>query len=91
MESIPRVQHQVVRRICNIMSGLGFIIMLLGLGLDLLPGSSPGISFPQLMIIIIGIIFILGGWFFKKAINQPRFTKTSEKICLSVLLLSLSP
>ena len=64
MELKPLRQHQFSNRLFTIIAGLGFMIMSLGLGLDLLPGSSPGISFPQLMLILAGLTFFIIGWLF---------------------------
>jgi hypothetical protein len=67
MKSQPQVTSSLLNRLFSVLSGLGVIIMLVGLGLDLLPGSSPGISFPQLMLIIGGLALFIIGWVFKRA------------------------
>ncbi len=45
---------------------LGMLLALLGLGIDyLLPGTSPGLNLPQLLIIVAGLALAAGSWRFR--------------------------
>ena len=79
MEDTATRQYPFANRLFTIVSGLGFILMLIGLGLDLLPGSSPGISFPQLMLIIAGIMLFILGWIFRKPSIRHRIRQNFFK------------
>lgn len=89
MESTSQVRQVFWNRLFSMMSGLGFIIMLTGLGLDLIPGSSSGISFPQLMIIIVGIVAVSLGIIFRKQERRQRITQELAKNLLISLVITL--
>lgn len=88
MERKPDTQNPILDRIFTIISGLGFIIMVIGLGLDLLPGSSPGISFPQFMLIIAGLILLSIGLILRKGISRQRLsTNLIKNLSISAVML----
>ena len=43
----------------TLLAGMGILITLLGIGLDVLPGTSPGLNLPQLLLIIAGLLLSL--------------------------------
>lgn len=64
---------------------LGILIMLTGLGLDLVPGSSPGISVPQLIMILSGLLCAILGLI----LRQERYRKRLMTNLVKNLLISL--
>lgn len=79
MESRSQAQYVFLNRLFSIVGGLGFIIMLIGIGLDSLPGSSPGISFPQLMLILGGLTLFVVGLLFRKPTTRQRIAQDLVK------------
>ena len=43
----------------RILIGLGIMTALLGIGVDALPGSTPGLSLPQLLLTAAGLMLVL--------------------------------
>ena len=43
----------------SLLAGLGILISLLGIGIDALPGSYPGLSLPQLLLTAAGLALAL--------------------------------
>jgi hypothetical protein len=78
-DPMPHAQHQLFNRLFTIVSGLGFVIAFAGLGLDLLPGSSPGISFPQLLLIGVGLILMGVGLILRKQKNRQTLSSNILK------------
>ena len=70
--------------------GLGMLLALLGLGIDyLLPGTSPGLNIPQLLIIIAGLALAAGAWRFRSARPRRRIRASKARAIAISLLLSL--
>jgi len=89
MELKPLRQNQFTNRLFTIVSGLGFMVMFIGLGLDLLPGSSPGISFPQLMLILGGLTLFIFGWVFRNPTTRQRIRQDLIKNLAIVSIITL--
>lgn len=58
---------------------IGLCITALGIGFDLLPGSSPGVSVAQLMMILGGIVLMLAGWVLRSTSRRKRLTTNLGK------------
>ena len=69
---------------------LGFMTAAFGIGVDfILPGASPGLNAPQLLIIAAGLSLILGGRQLGRAQGRPRLRAPSGKSLLSAALIAL--
>ena len=69
---------------------LGFVLALVGLGIDyLLPGTSPGLNLPQLLIIAAGLSFSAIAWQLRRTSLRRRLSRALGKALLTALALSL--
>ena len=69
---------------------IGLLIALLGITLDyVLPGASPGLNLPQLLIIAAGFSLALGAWLLGRAGTRRRYTLKRRKTLFSVLVIIL--
>ena len=69
---------------------IGVLVALLGIAIDyILPGASPGLNLPQLLIIAAGVALALGAWLLGRAGTQRRFPLAMRKTILSALVLTL--
>ena len=62
-----------MKRTSIVLQLLGIAVALFGVGIDyLLPGASPGLNLPQLLIIAAGLALAFGGWQLRRNEGQPR-------------------
>lgn len=67
---------------------LGMLLALLGLGIDyLLPGASPGLNLPQLLIIIAGLALAAGSWRFRSGFASVRAKTAALGLVISLATL----
>lgn len=77
---------QSVNRLLIFLMVLGIGIALVGIGLDLIPGSSPGISAPQFLIILSGISLSIVSWFLRSPNRRQHVTSNIGKNLLIVVV-----
>ncbi len=59
MKDIPSKRTAAWNTALALLAGLGILISLLGIGIDALPGSYPGLSLPQLLLTAAGLTLAL--------------------------------
>ena len=80
----------MIDRLLQVAIALGFVLALVGLGIDyLLPGTSPGLNLPQLLIIAAGLSFSALVWQLRRPSLRRRLSRALGKTMLTALALSL--
>ena len=70
---------------------IGLLIALFGVGIDyLLPGASPGLNLPQLLIIAAGLLIAVGAFFLPRIQRQSSSPGRARKALLKVLVVALA-
>ena len=70
---------------------LGLLIALFGIGIDfLLPGTSPGLNLPQILIIAAGLLIAVGVLLFPRVRHQSRSPVRAKKALIRVLAVTLA-
>ena len=59
MKAIPSKREAVWNAALALLAGLGILTALLGIGMDALPGSYPGLGLPQLLLTAAGLALAL--------------------------------
>ena len=79
-----------MKRARQILLGLGILIALFGAGIDyLLPGASPGLNLPQILIIAVGLALALGASQLRRMNDRARRSSDRGKTVLKVLIITL--
>ena len=74
----------------NLLLVLGAMIALFGVAVDyLLPGTSPGLNLPQLLIIAAGLSLSFGAWQLRRPEVRRKFSGTKRTLVAKVLLIAL--
>lgn len=69
---------------------IGLLIALFGIGIDyLLPGASPGLNLPQLLIIVAGFLIAVGALLLPRLLHQPSSPDRTKKALIKVLAVTL--
>lgn len=69
---------------------IGALIAVLGIALDyLLPGASPGLNLPQLLIIAAGLALALGAWLLGRVRIERRSSLAMRKTVMTALVVTL--
>ncbi len=77
---------KTVNRLFTLLIVFGILIACIGLGLDLIPGSNPGISAPQLIIILSGVGLSFIGWLLRNPNRRQKLMSISgQNILISVV------
>lgn len=76
------------KRLLNLVAALGIVVALLGAAFDLLPGASPGLNPPQLVLIAAGIVLLLCAFGLRSA-NTRLWLKQHLPAVLLISLLTL--
>ena len=53
------IKSAVLNIVLTLLAGLGILLALFGIGIDSLYGSFPGLSIPQILLIIVGLLLFL--------------------------------
>lgn len=78
---------RLINQVFTLMAAMGVVIAIIGLGLDLLPGSSPGISTPQLMMIVGGVVFCTIGFALRRAsLRQSLMGDLLKNLAISLVV-----
>ena len=68
----------------------GILLALFGIGIDyLLPGTSPGLNLPQLLIIAAGLALSTSAWQLRRAKDQLWFLRAAKKAMAPSLAVTL--
>ena len=69
---------------------LGILIALFGVGIDyLVPGTSPGLNLPQLLIIVVGVALSFGALQLRRARSRGRILGGARQVILKLFLITL--
>lgn len=78
---------RLINQVFTLMAAMGVGIAIIGLGLDLLPGSSPGISTPQLMMIVGGVVLCIIGFALRRAgLRQSLTNDLLKNLAISLVV-----
>ena len=71
-----------------LLAALGILTALLGIGIDFLPGSSPGLNLPQILLIAAGLLCFLAGLALRSAHVRRRVSQNARKHWLPGLVIA---
>ena len=72
----------------TLLAALGILTALLGIGIDFLPGSSPGLNLPQILLIAAGLLCFLVGLVLRSARVRRRVLQNARKQWLPGLVIA---
>ena len=79
MKATPSKREAAWNAGFSLLAGLGILISLLGIGIDALPGSYPGLSLPQLLLTAAGLTLALVAFALRSAAVQRRVLRNMRK------------
>ena len=71
----------------TLLAGLGLLMALFGIGLDVLPGANPGLNLPQALLIIAGLLLSLAAFRLRSADVRRRVLGNAGKYLAPGLLI----
>ena len=72
----------------KLLAGLGILMALFGIGLDVLPGTNPGLNLPQALLIIAGLLLALAAFRLRSADVRRRVLRNAGKYFAPGLLIT---
>jgi|GEM_PF-676059 len=83
----PSLHSKRLDLLFTVLAGIGLLITAVGIGLDLIPGTSPGLSGPQILMIVGGVVITVTGLLLRNAsLRQAIFGNLLKNLAISVLL-----
>ena len=79
MKATPSKRTAVWNAALALLAGLGILVALLGIGIDALPGSYPGLSLPQLLLTAAGLTLALIAFALRSAAVRGRVLQNMRK------------
>ena len=71
--------NRIAAAALNIAAALGILTALLGIALDFLPGGSPGLNLPQILLIAAGLLCFLTALILRSAHVRRRVSQNARK------------
>ncbi len=79
MKATPSKREAAWNAGLSLLAGLGILISLLGIGIDALPGSYPGLSLPQLLLTVAGLTLALVAFALRSAAVRRRVLRNMRR------------
>ena len=89
MQVTPSRRSAVLNAVFMLLTGLGILTALLGIGMDVLPGSYPGLSLPQLLLTAAGLALALVAFALRSAAVRRRVLQNMRKHWAPGLLITV--
>ena len=91
MKVTPSKRKAAWNAVFTLLAALGILTALLGIGVDALPGSYPGLSLPQLLLTAAGLILALVAFALRSVAVRRRIFGNISKHLAPVLAMAVDP
>jgi len=88
MKATPSKREAAWNAGFSLLAGLGILISLLGIGMDIIPGSAPGLSLPQLLLTAAGLTLALVAFALRSAAVRAWVLQNMRKHWLPSLVIA---